>query len=323
MATVRRLLGRHVVGSGVEIGPGHHPFPVSLPGVTVAYLDRWGPEDNRNLFPELQSEAVFSTPDYVCNLDLDRLKPLGDASQDFVIASHVLEHVAEPIGLIDEIHRILKPDGLAVILLPDRRRTFDCRRRPTPLEHLLADFEAGVTEVDDDHIRDFLEGVGGPEFDEFEHGSATERQVILDRHRRRSIHVHCWAEHEFLPVLLFSIRRLGHRWEFVDGVTVDDEGPAGIEFGYVLRRSTIELAADARSARLETAWSTWLENRRAQNALKPRFAALHSIQQRLRQAIRTSPRAYAVVRRILQLARRPRFRSKSTQASAERSTTIL
>jgi SAM-dependent methyltransferase len=299
MATVRRLLGRHLAGSGVEIGPGHHPFPVAFPGVTVAYLDRWKPEENQNLFPELGPEAVFSAPDYVCNLDLEGLKPLADTSQDFVIASHVLEHVAEPIGLIDEMHRVLKPGGVALVLLPDRRRTFDRRRRPTQLEHLVAEFEAGVTEVDDDHIRDFLEGVGGPDFDGFERGSAGERQAILDRHRRRSIHVHCWAEHEFLPVLLFSIRHLGHRWEFVDGVTVDDEGPAGIEFGYVLRRSTIELPHDVLSARFEATWTAWVEHRRGQNRLSRRVALFDSVRRKLRPIVGRSPWAYAAIRRFI------------------------
>ncbi len=40
---IRRLIGRHIAGRGVELGPGSQPFPLSSPGATVWYLDRWRP----------------------------------------------------------------------------------------------------------------------------------------------------------------------------------------------------------------------------------------------------------------------------------------
>jgi SAM-dependent methyltransferase len=299
MASVRALLGRHLAGSGVELGPGPKPYPIVFLGVEVAYVDRWMPEDARRLFQELEPEATLPIPHYVCDLDTDRLGPLGDKSQDFVVASHVLEHVAEPIGLINEIHRVLKPGGVALILLPDRRRTFDRGRGPTPLDHLVAEFEDGATEVDDSHILEFLGAVGDPDFKRLSGGSENERRAILDRHRQRSIHVHCWTEDEFLAVLLYTVRRLGHRWEFVDGVTVDDEGPSGIEFGYVLRRSTVNLPADVFSMRLERTWTTWAEQHRA--SLRHPWSAL--IRHYLRQLVRRVPWAEAAARRILEVPR--------------------
>ncbi len=320
MMAARRLLGRHLAGSGVEIGPGHHPFPIAFPGVTVAYVDRWAPEENRKLFPELGPTAVFPAPDHVCNLDTDRLKPLASESQDFIVASHVLEHVAEPIGLINEMHRVLKPGGVALILLPDRRRTFDRRRQPTPLEHLVAEFEQGVTTVDDGHILEFLEAVDDPDFERCTRGSAEERQAILDQHRRRSIHAHCWAEDEFLPVLLYSIRRLGHRWEFVDGITVDDEGPEGIEFGYALRRSSVALPASVYALRLETAWTAWREDRRSQRVPAGRGAFVRSSRAWLRQWVSRRPWAELTARRLLRFGRQFRWKRPAVlrDASAAR-----
>ena len=59
-----------------------------------------------------------------------------------MLASHVLEHVANPLRLLDEVHRVLRPDGLLLLLLPDRHTTFDRTRAPTSLEHLMDDYEA-------------------------------------------------------------------------------------------------------------------------------------------------------------------------------------
>lgn len=38
--------------------------------------------------------------------------PFDDASFDVVICSHVYEHVPDPAKMFDEIHRVLRPDGI-------------------------------------------------------------------------------------------------------------------------------------------------------------------------------------------------------------------
>ncbi len=50
-------------------------------------------------------------------LDVRRL-PFRDAAFGLVIASHVLEHVLEDRQALAEIHRVLGPGGLALLLVP-------------------------------------------------------------------------------------------------------------------------------------------------------------------------------------------------------------
>ena len=100
------------------------------------------PAEARALFPEVPEEA-FLEPDVFADLDVDRLDTFPTCSLDFVIASHVLEHLSNPLGFMVEMHRVLRPGGLAIILLPDRRRTFDISRPATPLEHLIEDHACG------------------------------------------------------------------------------------------------------------------------------------------------------------------------------------
>ncbi len=237
----RTLLGRSLVGQGIEIGPGHQPFPLAFGGATARYVDRWDPETNRLLFPEVDG-AGFVEPDVLANLDIERLSAFGAGSQDFVIASHVLEHLSEPIGQLVDIHRVLRPGGTLLLLLPERTRTFDRTRQPTPLAHLVDEHRRGVTEVDDLHLIEFVTQVpdgwgslGPPERD-------AER---FDSHRRRSIHVHCWNEAEFAEVVVYTIVELGLGWELIDRLDVDDSA-GEMEFGLALRRPTVCLpGADA------------------------------------------------------------------------------
>lgn len=51
--------------------------------------------------------------------------PVHDGTMDIVIASHVLEHVQDDAMLLRETHRVLKPDGIAVVLVPINERYHD------------------------------------------------------------------------------------------------------------------------------------------------------------------------------------------------------
>jgi SAM-dependent methyltransferase len=265
----RRSLARHLHGSGLELGPGHEPFPTPT-GVAVRYVDRWTPDDNHTLFPELGA-VTFPLPDVVADLDRDRLGAVADASVDFVIASHVLEHLADPLGMIDETHRVLRDGGVLLILLPDRRATFDAARPPTSLDHLVAEHAAGVTEVSDEHIIEFVAAT------EPDRGPLTPGEI--DLHRRRSIHVHCWAEDEFVSVVSYGVGQLGHRWRFVDGLRTGAPGSVGIEFGAVLRKDAA--SDDDAAARLEEDWR-WYDGAAARaddgraDALAARLAAIEA-----------------------------------------------
>jgi SAM-dependent methyltransferase len=85
------------------------------------------------------------------------LQGISDDQYDFILSSHNLEHIANPIKALTEWIRVVKPKGAIIILLPDYRRTFDHRRRLTPIEHMLEDYEVGRDERDLTHLDEILE----------------------------------------------------------------------------------------------------------------------------------------------------------------------
>jgi SAM-dependent methyltransferase len=85
------------------------------------------------------------------------LSSIPGEAYEAVIASHVIEHVANPLAALSEWRRVLRQDGALVLVVPHREMTFDHRRPVTSLEHLVGDHERGVAEDDRTHLAEFLE----------------------------------------------------------------------------------------------------------------------------------------------------------------------
>ena len=67
--------------------------------------------------------AVYKTADlYMENvdyrLDIMDMKEIADNSVDFFICSHVLEHVRDDVKAMKELRRILKHDGVGILVVP-------------------------------------------------------------------------------------------------------------------------------------------------------------------------------------------------------------
>ncbi len=194
-------IGRTLCGDILEIGPGHAPFPTG-PGARVTYADRSVTGGRDATWPELVGQPHGPDADLDLDLDVNGLRAVAGETFDAVVACHMIEHLANPIAALREFERVLRPGGRLVLVVPDRTRTFDRVRRPTPVAHVLDDFDRDVTEVDAAHITEFCEAIfGQPPIhpDEVRAWYDPEQldEARIELHRRRSIHVHCWTPEEF------------------------------------------------------------------------------------------------------------------------------
>ena len=74
----------------------------------------------------------------------------------FVLASHVLEHIANPLRALNEWKRLLIPGGVLLVIVPDKRATFDHRRSFTSFDHIASDVQANTAEDDLRHLDEIL-----------------------------------------------------------------------------------------------------------------------------------------------------------------------
>ena len=196
-------------GRGLEIGALH--FPASVPAnCTVEYCDANSREESERIFPELDTTLLVDV-DYIVNLDEDRLSAKVRPPYDFVIMNHVIEHVANPVSVIEGLFSIVKNGGLIVIAAPDKEFTFDKPRQLTPLVHLLDEYKKGVTSVDDEHYLDFIRHVAP---DIFNSGNRELLASTLREVRERREHAHVWNSESFIEFLKGSMEFLGLNGKF-------------------------------------------------------------------------------------------------------------
>ncbi|TAH06043.1 MAG: SAM-dependent methyltransferase [Sphingobacteriia bacterium] len=89
-------------------------------------------------------------------LDATNLKDIKDDEYEFVISSHCLEHIANPLKALQEWLRVIKPGGIILIVVPNKAYCFDHRRSYTSFQHILSDYESHTSEKDLTHLDEIL-----------------------------------------------------------------------------------------------------------------------------------------------------------------------
>ena len=127
---------------GVEIGgAAHNDFKVD-----VLNVDRYAGMDTVYKQAERQVCGRAKPVDIVAP---GHELPLEDKSFDFVLASHVIEHIPDPIAALKEWARVARK--YIVLVVPHRDRTFDRDRALTPRSELIERHESGFTSDEDRH----------------------------------------------------------------------------------------------------------------------------------------------------------------------------
>ena len=156
-------------------------------------MDRLSVEDLVKHYSEIRTPIV--APDIVA--DAESL-PLRDL--DFIIASHVLEHLPSPLKALKAWYEALRSGGILLLKVPDKRFTFDHKRERTPLKHLIEEYEDPSRIDVQAHYADWVERVNGKEA----HSAEFEQKLRSLMAQNYSIHYHVWIDRDISEVLEYT-----------------------------------------------------------------------------------------------------------------------
>ena len=113
-------------GRGLEIGPSHRPIAPKKDGFNVHILDHLSAQDLKEKYKDhgVNLDNIEDV-DYIWHGE-PFTELIGERDYyDWIIASHVIEHVPDMISFLNQCAEILKKDGKLSLVIPDKRYCFD------------------------------------------------------------------------------------------------------------------------------------------------------------------------------------------------------
>lgn len=268
------LSGLSIEGKlGMEIGALCRPF-IKGSEHEVIYADHASTEALREKYRNDPDVAVDEIVEVTAVLGGCPLAQAVGKTVDYVVASHVIEHVPDLIGWLNELTSILNEGGEIRLIVPDKRFTFDYLRATTrltdvlyadlvkarsPLAHIVMDYVLNVVKLDGSQAwRSRIE----PHKLQRHHTLGDAQRIarqILDSDAYHD--VHCWVFTPRSMALLF-LELLDHQLVALECVNFHDTAPDTIEFFVGLRptkdftrarQSWLAMAESARDVRTQKA----------------------------------------------------------------------
>ncbi len=209
-------LPRHL--PGLEIGPLDRPI-MTRPASRVLYadhLDRAGLVEKYSAHENVVGANIPEIDFVTATQELVEAVPPG--SLQYVIASHVIEHVPNPIKWLSDFRFLLSDGGIIALAIPDLRRCFDALRscsiagdwieaflcnhtRPSPARL----FDALASEVNQHGAISWNES---PDLLNLRHSRSASHALAITRTNHESneyFDVHCWT---FTPDSFCNLMRV-------------------------------------------------------------------------------------------------------------------
>jgi 2-polyprenyl-3-methyl-5-hydroxy-6-metoxy-1,4-benzoquinol methylase len=296
-------------GRGLEVGPLHQAL-VRRDEADVRYLD----VVDRARLVEYYSDHSLSVDeipevDYWLNHQDGTSLTVSEAAApgapfDWIVASHVIEHVPDVVGWLAELARIAADDAALVLAIPDLRFTFDSHRPPTTVGQMLEAHERRDTRPTTRSVYDHFTTVVGannvavwrgatPTYADRVH-SREEAAGLVARARSGEYidcHVWLWTPDTFLHQMR-ELRETGHSPWFVEKIVPTPEPQ--IEFRVLMRRlPRARPATDPVPAEVvpDTTSPEWVVHRAEHPLMAARIARLEARVERLKEKNRRLARA--------------------------------
>ncbi len=198
---------------GAEIGPLDKPLVTRAEG-QILYVDHCDTETLKTKWStdrtvdvsRLHVDAVWGQASLREALDRAHAFDIAPAGLDYVVASHVVEHVPDLISWLRELRASLAPTGSVRLAIPDKRFTFDYLRNTSTLTEVFDAFVRKRRAPSGSRVFDFIANIADVDCaaawrGEIDSASVTRKHSVqtaldlaYDAESTESYHdVHCWV----------------------------------------------------------------------------------------------------------------------------------
>ncbi len=238
----------NLAGKGIEYGPLHAGL-LRKPHYDVSYVDYADraylvahyandPNVDVSLIPEID---IVTGGKLISEF-------LPKESIDYIVASHVMEHVPDLLGWLESNLQVLKPGGRIAVAFPDKRYCFDLKRKSSMVSDFVAAYIERRTKPSFQQICDHFWNVSKANpVDCWNKKTTVENaEYMLDRRhvvdalrdlqlRKDYIDCHCWvfADHEFVESINLAKNIINGAFEVV---SFHPTQPNTLEFYVTLER---------------------------------------------------------------------------------------
>lgn len=131
---------------GLEIGPSLRPCAPKSKGYHVETVDHLSKQELIEKYSAMGLDtAQIEEVDYVWDGgSYSELTGKKD-SYDYIIASHLIEHIPDIVSFLNDCSHMLKMDGILVLAVPDKRYSLDHFRMVTTTGKAINDYLAKET----------------------------------------------------------------------------------------------------------------------------------------------------------------------------------
>lgn len=150
--------------SGLELGPHVNPMFRKSEGFSVQYLEVRGSDELRAaMVSDGRDPKIVEDIDFVLQRGFSLAENVGGKLFDWVVSSHVVEHIPNFALHLNEVSSVLREGGVYALLVPDRNYCFDVGKPPTSLGDVIEAFIGNRSSGTISHFVDELRYAARPE----------------------------------------------------------------------------------------------------------------------------------------------------------------
>ena len=207
-------------GFGLEIGALCNPYLFNS-DCKLHYADIFENNELRKIIDDIPLSNLYPNKfvklDYILKPPKYLLDKINSDKFNFVYSSHVVEHTPNPISALNDQLRVIKKRGLVYVVIPNKKNTYDKKRKVTPASVLINKFEKNIYDHTIDEALDVVKNTTTHNLYESHKDNPLDMAKKMIIEKQGIHHYHVFDETNTLEILVYLSKKNNAYLEYFSG----------------------------------------------------------------------------------------------------------